>query len=138
MAKTLDANFTLGSCSFGSVKLTKNADLDKYKYSRYDIEFDSRSKFSFTDRCMGTNAIIFGADMISSMHIDNENKDIIILGEGPTKGLHDTTLRAEAKYPINFTQPRKRFVLSLYYDKSNSFLFANATKIYKRLYTVFK
>ena len=37
----------------------------------------------------------------------------------------------KAKYPINFTQPRKRFVLSLHHNGSNSFLFANATKIYQ-------
>ena len=37
------------------------------------------------------------------MHIDNKRKDILNLGEGPTQGLYDTTLKAEAKYPINFT-----------------------------------
>ena len=30
--------------------------------------------------------------MSSSVHIDNKGKDILILGEGPTQGLHDTTL----------------------------------------------
>ena len=30
---------------FGAVKLTKNADKDKYKYSGYGIGFDSRSEF---------------------------------------------------------------------------------------------
>ena len=29
-------------------------------------------------------------------------KDILILGQGPTQGLDDTTLTAETKYPINF------------------------------------
>ena len=38
--------------------------------------------------------------MRSSVHIDNKNKDTLILGEGPTQGLDDTTLTAEAKYPI--------------------------------------
>ena len=42
--------------------------------------------------------------MNSSVHIDNKQKDIFILGEGPTQGLYDTTLTAETKYPINFTQ----------------------------------
>ena len=78
---------------------------------------------------MGKNVIIFGADTSSSVHIDNENKDILILGEGPTQGLDDTTLTAEAACPVNFTQPRKRFVLSLHYHGSNSFLFVIATKI---------
>ena len=54
--------------------------------------------------------------MSSSVHIDNKNKDILILGEGPTQGLDNTALTADAKYPTNFTQPRKRFVLSLHYN----------------------
>ena len=56
----------------------------------------------------------FGADMSSSMHIDKKGKDILIFGEGPIQGLDDTTLTAKVKYPINFTQSGKRFVLSLY------------------------
>ena len=62
------------------------------------------------------------------MHIDNKNKDILILGE---QGLDDTTLTAEAKYPVSFKQSEKRFVLILQYNGSNSFLFVNATKIYQ-------
>ena len=38
--------------------------------------------------------------MSSSVHIDDENKDILILGKGPTQGLDDTTLTAEAEYSI--------------------------------------
>ena len=38
------------------------------------------------------------------MHIDNKNKDILILGEGQTQRLDNTTLTAEFIYPINFTQ----------------------------------
>ena len=60
-----------------------------------------------------------------------KKKDILILGEGPTQRFDDTTLTAEAKNPINFTQSGKRFVLSLHYNGSNSFLFLNATKIYQ-------
>ena len=36
-----------------------------------------------------------------------------------------------AEYPINFTQPNKRFVLSLHYNGINSFLFVNTRKIYQ-------
>ena len=88
--------------------------------SGYGIGFDSRSEFSFTDGRIEKNVIIFGTDMSSSVHIDNKNKIILIIGEGTTQRLHDTTLTTEAKYPINFTQPRKRFVLCLYYNGSNS------------------
>ena len=69
--------------------------------------------------------------MRSSVHVDNKRKDVLIFGEGTTQGLDDTTLTAEAKYPINFTQSGKRFVLYQYYDGSNSFLFVNATKVYQ-------
>ena len=34
----------------------------------------------------GKIVIIFRLDMSSSVHITNENKDIFILGEGPTQG----------------------------------------------------
>ena len=40
-------DFALKSCLFGVVKLTKNADINKYKYSGYGIGFDSRGRFYF-------------------------------------------------------------------------------------------
>ena len=78
---------------------------------------------------MGKNVITFGAHISPSVHIDNKTKDILILGEGPTWRLYDTIFTAETIHPLNFTQPRKRFVLSLHYNGSNSFLFVNDTKI---------
>ena len=69
--------------------------------------------------------------MSSSVHVDNKGKDILILGEGQMQELDDTTLTAEAKYPINFTRSNSAFVLSLHYNGSDSFLFVDATKIYQ-------
>ena len=43
--RKLNEDFTLGNCLFGSLKLTKNPNLDKYKCSGYSIEFYSRSEF---------------------------------------------------------------------------------------------
>ena len=37
------------------------------------------------------NTIIFGVGMRSSEHIDNKNKNVFILWEGPTQRLDDTT-----------------------------------------------
>ena len=118
----------LNNCLFGLVKLTKTADPDNYKYSNYCIWFDFRSDFLFTNASMGKNVIIFKIDMSSSVHLDGKNKDILILAEWPTQGLDDMALTAEAVYPINFTQPSKRFVFSLNYNGSKS-LYVNATKI---------
>ena len=83
------------------------------------------------DGSYGKNVIISGADMSSSVHVDNKGRDILVLGEVPTQGLDDMTLTAEAKYPINFKQSGKIFVLILHCNGSNSFLFVNATKVYQ-------
>ena len=64
---------------FGAVTLTKNAHIEKYKYSGYGIGFDRRSSFSFTGGGFGQNVLIFGADMSTSIHIDNKGKDILVL-----------------------------------------------------------
>ena len=58
--RNLNTDFTLGNCLFGSVKPTKNADLDKYKHTGYGIGFDFRSEFLFTDGSYRKNDIIFG------------------------------------------------------------------------------
>ena len=54
-------------------------------------------------------------------------KNILVLGEGSTQSLDNTTITAE-DYPINFTESEKIFVWSLHYNGSNSFLFVNASK----------
>ena len=36
--------------------------------------------------------------MCSSVHIDNKNKDTLILGKGPTQGLDHAILIAETEY----------------------------------------
>ena len=51
--------------------------------------------------------------MSSSVHIDNKYKNIIVLGKGPTQGLDNTTLTAEAKYFHNFSRSQRKFCKSL-------------------------
>ena len=115
---------------FGGVKLTKNADPYKYAYSGHGIGFDTRGYHSLPDGSVGKNAIIFGVDMSSSVHIDNKGEYTLILGKGPTQGLNHT-LTTETQYSINFTRPGIKFRLSLHYNGSNSFLFLNPTKTYQ-------
>ena len=92
----------LENCLFGAVSLTKNVDIDQYKYSGYGIGFDRKGEFSVGNG-IGKNCIIFGVDMRSSVHVDNKKKDILILGEGPTQALYSITLTSEKFYSINFT-----------------------------------
>ena len=70
-----DSNYpTLENCLFGSAKLTKNADIDKYGYFGYGIEFHRKGSYSIGNE-IGRNVTIFGVDMSSSTKIDNRKKD---------------------------------------------------------------
>ena len=103
----------LGGVKFGAGKLTKNDDSDKYKYSGYGIRFDSRGTFSHPSGGFGKNVIIFGADMSSSIHVNNKTKNILVLGEGFTEGLDNNTLYAETMYSTNFTVCKVLFKFAL-------------------------
>ena len=118
---------------FGAVKLTKNPDIDKYKYSGYGIGFvgfNRRYEFSFGDR-FGQNEIILGEDMRSSSHANNRKNNILVLRKGYTQGLDNTNIYAEKLYLINFTKTNTKFCLSLHYNGSNSYLFVNGKEIHK-------
>ena len=90
-SKNLNADFTLGNCLFGAIKLPKNADPDKYKDRGYDIRFDSSLRFLWTDGSEGKN-VISGVDNGYSAHIHDKNKNILVLGGGPRKGLDNATI----------------------------------------------
>ena len=70
----IGSNPTLTNELFGAVKLTKNADIDKYRYFGYGIGFDGKGFYSHPSGRTGRNVIIFGADMSSSVHVDNKGK----------------------------------------------------------------
>ena len=115
------------NCLFGAVTLTKNADIERYKYSGYGTGFDRKGSFSFSNGGYGQNVLTFGADMTTFIHIDKKKKDILVLGRGPRQGL-ESTLTAEKMYSINFTEKNKKFCLRLHYNGVNSYLFVNGTE----------
>ena len=119
---------TLVNCLFGAVSTTKNADIDKNKYSGYGI---GTGICLLPDGGFGRNIVIFGVDMSLSAHVDNKGKDILILGRGPTQGLGEHSLTAEKMYSVNFTDHRKKRCLGLHYTGANSYLFAHSTEIIK-------
>ena len=49
----ISSYLALKNCLFGDVSLTKNADIDQYKYSGYGIAFDRKGEFSFGSRRFG-------------------------------------------------------------------------------------
>ena len=56
--------------------------------------------------------MIFGVDMSSSAHVDNKNKDILILGKVLTQKLDDTKLTAEKEYAITFTEQHQKLSIN--------------------------
>ena len=128
---TKTSNITLENCLFGAIKITKNSEVDKYKYSGYGIGFDSRESFSHPSGGNGTNVIIFGADLSSSVHANNKVNNVLVLGKALVQGINGTTIYAEKMYSTKFTVKNKKFCLSLHYNGDNSYLFVNGKEIHK-------
>ena len=92
--RTSSSNIVLENCSFGKIKMTKNADTDKHKYQGQGIGFDLSGIFSHPDGGDGKNVIIFGVDMTNSKHANNKTKDVLVLGHGLIQKIDDTTIYA--------------------------------------------
>ena len=108
--------------------MTKHVNIDRYGCSGYGIGFDRQESFSFSGDGYGQNVLIFGVDMSSCRHIDNNKKSIFVLVFGATQGLGHT-LTVEKMYSINFTEKNKKLCLGLHYNQANSYLFVNGTEI---------
>ena len=60
--------------------------------------------------------------MSFSVHANTAN-NIYVMGEALVQGINDTIIYAEKNFYRNFTDPGKKFILSLIVD--NSYLFVN-------------
>ena len=132
IASSRDATITIQNALFGASQITKTADTSKYNYKGYGICFDERSQFGHTiteggraRTANGRNVLIFRVDMSFSVHATNRANNIYVMGDGFTKGIHDTTLYVQKKYYRNFADPGKKIVLSLHYNGDDSYLFVN-------------
>ena len=133
IASSRDTSFTIQNALFGAIQITKDGtNNSKNNYKGYGICFDERSQFShkiteggFAHTTNGRNVLIFGGDMSCSAHATNKTNHIYLMGEGLTQGINDTAIYVEKNYYRNFTDPGKKFVLSLHYNGDNSYLFVN-------------
>ena len=130
IASTRDGTFTVQNALFGAMEITKNADTSKYNYKGYGICFDAGGTFGHTIResnfdhtTNARNVLIFEADMSFSTHKTNKANNIFVMGELFVQGINDTTLYTEKKFYRNFTDPGKKFLLSLHYNGDNSYIF---------------
>ena len=69
--------------------------------------------------------------MSSSVQANNKIRSILLLGQGFTQGLDNTTIYAEKMYSINFTENSKKFYLSLNNNGADSYLFVNGKEIHR-------
>ena len=127
ISSSRDDTFTVQNALFGAMQLTNNADTSKYKYEGYGICFYEGGSFNKGNIRIGKNVLIFGVDESSLVHANNKANNIYVMGNPLVHGINDTILYAEKIYSQNFTQPSKKFALSLH-DNGNSndsYLFVN-------------
>ena len=127
--------FTIQNALFGAIEITKNANTSKYKYKGYGICFDESESFShvrkegnFNHTTLARNVITFGVDMSFSKHGNNKANNIYVMVKDYFTKINDTTICAEKMFYRNFTEPGKKFILSLHDNGDNSYLFVNGTE----------
>ena len=133
IASSRDTTFTIQNALFEAMQITKNAtDNSKNNYKGYGIYFDERSQFGHAitedgraHTTNGRNVLIFGVDMSFSVHATNRAINIYGMGGGLAQGIHDTTLYVEKNYWRNYTDPGKKFIISLHYNGDESYFFVN-------------
>ena len=133
IASSRDTSFTMQNALFGAMQITKNAtNNSKNNYEGYGICFDERSQFAHTitedggaHTTNGRNVLIFGVEMSFSEHAANRANHIYLMGDGLTQGINDTTLYVEKNYWRNFTDPGKKFIISLHCNGDESYFFVN-------------
>ena len=76
------------------------------------IGFDRHGEFNF-GKGLGKNCIIFGAYLSSSLHANNQKKNILILGKDFAQGINGTAIYAENLCKINFKENKKKILFKL-------------------------
>ena len=106
---------------FRAAKLTKNADLDKYGYNGYGIEFDARSQLSLSGDEWDKNVVIFGVDSSLLVHVDNREKISQVFMKD--REMDYMILQLQKRFNIlMFTNPKKKICSSLHENAANSCL----------------
>ena len=130
---TINTDFALKDCLFGSVRIAKDKDPDRYVYSVFGIGFDSTATFSHSDGTNAYNVIIFGADSSQSVHStsaynviifgadssqsvhssDKLAENVLVLGKGLVQKVKKQTVYVDHTFPTNFTKTDKKILSKL-------------------------
>ena len=104
-------NFTLKNCLSRTFKLVRNTIKSKFTDNGHGIVFDGESLWRF-DNDHGRNVVIFGLDNSLSSQTDKPKHDFLVLGEGQTVGVNNSTSSAEQNLVLTFvslTEVRSHF-----------------------------
>ena len=86
------------------MKLTRNADPDKYRYSGYGYVFDAGLQISLSNGEWSKTLLFLDLILVFLCMLMIEKNDILVPGEGPADRLDYATITTEAKYSINITK----------------------------------
>ena len=82
--------------------------------------------FMVTTKIAFLSLIIFG--VASSTHYTNKRNNVLMLGDSFTQSINGTTTYAERMYKTDPSILEKMYVMSVYYNGSESYLFINGTQ----------
>ena len=88
--------------------MVRNANKIKFICNGQRIVFDGEVSLSFGNN-FARNIIIFGVHNRSPPRTDNWKKHFLVLGEGSTDGINDSTNAAEKKVVLNLVKQRQNF-----------------------------
>ena len=102
----------------------------KFIYICWRIAFDGGSSWSFGND-FARNVVIISVDNNSSYHTNNQKNNFLVLAEGPTDGINDSTVVRENKISINVSKEKTQFRQNLHYKDDESYWYVNKTEICK-------
>ena len=116
---------------FGSTKVVKDNDKEKYVHSDNGRAFDRKGLWSLNNYS-ARNVIIFGTDNSSSSYTNNKKNDFLILGDGLTFRINGSLGSSEKRLVLILVKQRQSFVsvCIIMAIIINSYLFVNGKEIY--------
>ena len=97
---------------FGTTKLVRNTNKSKFIQNGWGIAFNAEGKWNFRNEFARNVVIFYIANTLSSQTY-NQKYDFLVLDEGPTDGINDSTGEAE-KNNISFSKAKTKLYLSIY------------------------
>ena len=83
--------------------MVRNAIKSEFIDNGSGIAFGGEFSCSF-DNDLGRNVVIFGIVNSLLSHTDKQKNNSLVLGEGPTDSINDSTDLAKKKFSINFSK----------------------------------